>query len=103
MTKPNVGVVTPDMACGPSIATEGDGYDVDVGFRGEMWRREGEYAETVPLEVGVCVTVPLGTAFQFKSDGPDALTAVAITMPPWPGEGEAYEVDGAWQPRVHNA
>ena len=71
-----------------------------LGGRGEMWRREGEYSETVALEPGVCVTIPVGTAFQFKSDGPEALTAVAITMPPWPGDDEAYAVDGAWQPAL---
>jgi mannose-6-phosphate isomerase-like protein (cupin superfamily) len=74
-----------------------------LGGRGEMWRREGEQTETVALETGVCVTIPVGTAFQFKSDGPIALTAVAITMPPWPGEGEAYAVEGVWQPKLGEA
>jgi hypothetical protein len=23
-----------------------------------------------------------------------------VTMPPWPGEGEAYEVAGPWEPRL---
>lgn len=71
-----------------------------VSGRGEMWRREGEYTETVALQPGVCVTIPVGTAFQFKSDGPGPLAAIAITMPPWPGDGEAYEVEGAWQPKL---
>jgi mannose-6-phosphate isomerase-like protein (cupin superfamily) len=71
-----------------------------VGGRGEMWRREGDYSATVGLEPGVCVTIPVGTAFQFKSDGPEPLMAVAITMPPWPGEDEAYTVEGAWQPKL---
>jgi mannose-6-phosphate isomerase-like protein (cupin superfamily) len=74
-----------------------------LGGRGEMWRREGAYTETVTLEPGVCVTIPVGTAFQFKSAGPEALTAVAITMPPWPGEAEAYEVQGPWQPKAGGA
>jgi mannose-6-phosphate isomerase-like protein (cupin superfamily) len=67
---------------------------------GEMWRREGEYVEVVTLEAGICISIPQGTAFQFRSHGPEALTAVAITMPPWPGTDEAYEVEGAWQPRL---
>jgi mannose-6-phosphate isomerase-like protein (cupin superfamily) len=74
-----------------------------VGGRGEMWRREGQHTETVTLLPGVCVTIPVGTAFQFKSDGPEPLTAIAITMPPWPGESEAYEVEGAWQPQLGDA
>jgi len=48
----------------------------------------------------VCLTIPLGTSFQFRSFGPKPLAAVAITMPPWPGECEALLVDGAWPPTV---
>jgi len=32
----------------------------------------------------------------FRSDSDEPLQAVAITRPPWPGEGEAYEVEGIW-------
>ena len=71
--------------------------------KGEIWRREGEYVEIVGLEPGVCISIPRGTAFQFSSHGAEPLTAVAITMPPWPGDGEAYEVEGAWQPKLGNA
>ena len=68
--------------------------------RGEFWRKQGEREEVVSLEPGVCLTVPLGTRFQFRSFGPEPLCAVAITMPPWPGEDEAYFVEGAWEPKV---
>lgn len=68
--------------------------------RGEMWRRQGEREEIVPVELGVCLTVPLGTHFQFRSFGYEALGAVGVTMPPWPGEGEATVVQGKWQPTV---
>jgi mannose-6-phosphate isomerase-like protein (cupin superfamily) len=71
-----------------------------LGGRGEMWRREGEYVEVTALEPGLCITIPVGTAFQFRSEGPESLKAVAVTMPPWPGDGEAYEVQGAWQPKL---
>jgi mannose-6-phosphate isomerase-like protein (cupin superfamily) len=67
---------------------------------GEMWRRAGDRTEVTPLEPGVSITIPRGTAFQFRSDGAEPLTAVAITMPPWPGAGEAYTVDGPWQPNL---
>ncbi len=64
--------------------------------RGEMWRSL-DGAETVDaLRPGVCLTIPLGACFQFRSHGPDALDAVAITMPPWPGDDEAEIVEGAW-------
>ncbi len=67
-----------------------------LGGRGEMWRRLGEHEEVTPLAAGVCLTIPVGTAFQFRSLGPERLTAVAVTMPPWPGEDEAVFVDGPW-------
>ena len=63
---------------------------------GRMWRRQAQRQETVPLRPGTCVSIPAGTHFQFRADGSGPLAAVAITMPPWPGDGEAYEVPGAW-------
>jgi len=68
--------------------------------RGEMWRRQGDREQVVPVEPGVCLTIPLGTHFQFRSFGAEALGAVAITMPPWPGEGEAIVVEGKWPATV---
>ncbi|MDP6343312.1 MAG: cupin domain-containing protein [Alphaproteobacteria bacterium] len=69
-----------------------------VGGRGEMWRKQGEREEVVPLEPGLCLTIPLGTDFQFRAAGETPLAAVAVTMPPWPGDGEAVEVTGKWPP-----
>ena len=66
--------------------------------RGEMWRKQDAREEVVPFESGVCLTIPLGTRFQFRSFGYEPLAAVGVTMPPWPGEGEAYEVEGKWEP-----
>ena len=65
--------------------------------RGEMWRRQDGREEIVPVESGVCLSIPLGTHFQFRSLGPEPLTAIGVTMPPWPGEGEAVLVAGTWQ------
>ena len=67
-----------------------------TGGRGEMWRKAEEREEIAALTAGVSLTIPLGTAFQFRSFGTEQLTMVAITMPPWPGEGEAYQVAGRW-------
>lgn len=66
--------------------------------RGAMWRRHGAREEVVVLQPGVCLSIPLGTHFQFRADEAQPLAAVAVTMPPWPGEGEAVFVDGPWQP-----
>lgn len=52
----------------------------------------------VPVRSGTCISIPRGTHFQFRSFGPEPLSAIAITMPPWPGEGEALAVPGPWQP-----
>jgi mannose-6-phosphate isomerase-like protein (cupin superfamily) len=67
-----------------------------VAGRGEMWRRLGERSEVVPLAPGTCVSIPVGTAFQFRSLGDDPLDVVAVTMPPWPGDGEAVPATGPW-------
>jgi mannose-6-phosphate isomerase-like protein (cupin superfamily) len=69
-----------------------------VSGSGEMWRSIGAASEVLEVSPGVCLTIPLGTHFQFRSRGPEPLSAVAITMPPWPGEDEAVFVEGPWQP-----
>jgi mannose-6-phosphate isomerase-like protein (cupin superfamily) len=63
---------------------------------GRMWRRQAEREETVPLSSGTCVSIPVGTHFQFRADSSGPLAAVGMTMPSWPGDDEAYEVPGAW-------
>ena len=65
---------------------------------GQMWRRQGEREEIVSLEPGTCLSIPVGTHFQFRSSNAGPLAALGVTMPPWPGEDEAYEVTGAWPP-----
>ncbi len=64
--------------------------------RGEMWRAEGDREETAILEAGICLTIPVGTRFQFRASATEGLCAVAITMPPWPGPEEAQYVAGPW-------
>ena len=67
---------------------------------GEMWRRSAEREEVVEVLADVCVTVPLGTRFQFRSLGREPLAAVGVTIPRWPGDEEATVVDGPWEPTV---
>ncbi len=64
---------------------------------GEMWRAAAGRAEVTALSAGMCLTIPVGTAFQFRAAPGAALAAVAITMPPWPGAEEAEFVPGAWE------
>jgi len=68
--------------------------------RGEMWRRHADRESVVEMEPGVCLTIPPGTHFQFRSTGTEALAVVGVTMPPWPGDGEAIVVPGKWRPTV---
>jgi mannose-6-phosphate isomerase-like protein (cupin superfamily) len=64
--------------------------------RGRMWRRFEDAEEIVDVVPGVSLSIPLGTHFQLRNDGDEPLAAVAVTMPPWPGEDEAYFVAGKW-------
>ena len=63
---------------------------------GQMWRSLGQADEIVAVVPGVSLAIPQGTRFQLRNDGAEPLAAVAVTMPPWPGEDEAYFVDGPW-------
>jgi mannose-6-phosphate isomerase-like protein (cupin superfamily) len=67
-----------------------------LGGQGQMWRRQGDRQETVPLRPGTCISIPRGNHFQFRAGNSGPLTAVGVTMPPWPGDDEAYEVSGIW-------
>ena len=71
--------------------------------QGQMWRRQADRQETVPLRPGTCVSIPAGTHFQFRSASDGPLEAVGVTMPPWPGPDEAYDVPGAWPADVLDA
>ena len=64
--------------------------------RGRFWRRQGSDEEIVEVSAGVSISIPPGTHFQFRNDGDEVLAAVGVSMPPWPGEDEAYPVAGVW-------
>jgi mannose-6-phosphate isomerase-like protein (cupin superfamily) len=72
-----------------------------VGGRGLMWRQqEGHAPVMAELRPGVCLTIPLRTAFQFRADDTgEPLTVVAVTMPPWPLDDaqEARPEQGPWE------
>jgi mannose-6-phosphate isomerase-like protein (cupin superfamily) len=65
-----------------------------VAGRGRMWRQQGDRSSLVDLVAGTCLTIPLGTDFQFRCDGTERLEVVGVTMPPWPGDDEAIAVEG---------
>lgn len=63
---------------------------------GRMWRKLGDAEVMADLRPGISVAIPVGAHFQFRSDGEEPLHCVGVTMPPWPGMDEAYEVEGVW-------
>ena len=71
-----------------------------VTGRGAIWRSQEGVERIDALGPGTSLTIPLGTAFQFRAEGDSALAFVAITMPPWPGMEEALPAQGPWAPTV---
>lgn len=65
-----------------------------VGGAGELWRKSEDAEEITPLMRDVCVSIPAGMAFQFRTIGAMPLEIIAATMPPWPGAEEAQQVPG---------
>lgn len=71
-----------------------------VEGEGEMWRALGDEEDIVTLLPGVALTIPTGCSFQFRAGAKRPLKAVGVAMPPWPGEHEAADAEGPWEPRV---
>ena len=69
-----------------------------VSGRGEIWLADDDDGRVVALVPGTSVAITCGTRFQFRAD--DELDVFAVTIPPWPGDGEAVRVDGPWTPTV---
>jgi mannose-6-phosphate isomerase-like protein (cupin superfamily) len=76
---------------------------------GEMWLRAGHDAgsgSVLKLHADAALRIPARAHFQFRSFGSESLTAVGVTMPPWPGEGdlsgkgEVILVEGPWTATV---
>ena len=65
--------------------------------RGQVWRREGGRERIVDAGPGVSIDIPTGTHFQFRNTGREPLCVIIATMPPWPGDEEAYGVLGPWE------
>jgi mannose-6-phosphate isomerase-like protein (cupin superfamily) len=77
-----------------------DEYWYVLSGEGEIWRRATDGHETITrLVPGVCVDIPLGTAFQYRCTGDVPLVFTCTALPPWPGDDEAVIIDGPWAPR----
>jgi mannose-6-phosphate isomerase-like protein (cupin superfamily) len=64
--------------------------------QGRLWRKNETAEEIVDILPGHSISIPVGTHFQFRSDGAESLVAIGTTIPPWPGGDEAYRVKGPW-------
>jgi mannose-6-phosphate isomerase-like protein (cupin superfamily) len=71
-----------------------------VNGEGQMWRKQDQTQQVTPLHPGMSLSIPVGTAFQFRASEAGPLTAVSVTMPPWPGPNEAQPAEGYWPPTV---
>jgi mannose-6-phosphate isomerase-like protein (cupin superfamily) len=67
-----------------------------IAGQGRMWRKLDGIESIIDVRAGLSISIPVRTHFQFRSDGDDALEAVGVTMPPWPGMDEAYTVPEKW-------
>ena len=67
-----------------------------IAGEAEMWRCQDGRETVVALRPGTSLSIPLGTAFQFRAVGTVRFEAIAVTMPPWPGMDEAEFVAGPW-------
>jgi mannose-6-phosphate isomerase-like protein (cupin superfamily) len=78
-----------------------DEYWYVLSGQGQVWRRTPEGHESVTsLSAGVCIDIPLGTAFQYRCSGVEPLVFTCTALPPWPGDDEAQVIDGPWEPCV---
>ena len=76
-----------------------DEYWFVLSGEGEIWRRATDGRESITrLIPGVCIDIPLGTAFQYRCTGGAALVFTCTALPPWPGDDEAVIMDGPWVP-----
>ncbi len=68
-----------------------------TGGEGEFWLKDGDREETVTVRPDVTLAIPVGIHFQFRNTGATPLTAIAVTMPPWPDtDDEVIFVQGPW-------
>jgi hypothetical protein len=71
---------------------------VDEGFDSRQLPAVPDAAAPDGSDVRVLLELRRGSMahFQFRADGDGPLAAVGVTMPPWPGDHEAYHVPGPW-------
>ncbi|MBS0561338.1 MAG: cupin domain-containing protein [Proteobacteria bacterium] len=69
-----------------------------VSGSGQFWRARDGHQEIAEVGPGVSISITVGTRFQFRAGADAPLVAIAVTMPPWPEEGDAHPAPGIWEP-----
>ena len=64
--------------------------------RGQVWRKLGDLEQVVDVSPGISLSIPAGARFQFRSLADEPLEFLLTTIPPWPGDDEAYRVEDYW-------
>jgi mannose-6-phosphate isomerase-like protein (cupin superfamily) len=65
---------------------------------GQVWRKQDEQDEVVEVYPNLCLTIPVGTQFQFRATDAAPLECIIVTMPPWLGETDAVKLTQSyWQ------
>ena len=67
-----------------------------ISGQGVVWRKADNIEEEIPVKAGICITIPVGTHFQFKNIGKEPLEFIILTSPCWPGADEAVPVTGKY-------
>lgn len=66
---------------------------------GQIWRSNEISQAVIDADFGTCLTIPAGTAFQFRTTGDQPFRFLIFQAPPWPSDGPGFDyVDGPWQP-----
>jgi mannose-6-phosphate isomerase-like protein (cupin superfamily) len=67
-----------------------------LGGEADIWRKQGQQEEIVRVRPGICLTIPTGTHFQFRTVGSEPFRFLMATMPPWPGDDECVRIKPYW-------
>jgi mannose-6-phosphate isomerase-like protein (cupin superfamily) len=63
---------------------------------GQVWLCQDDQQQEIDVSPNISLAIPTGAHFQFRNTGDTPLCFIIVTMPPWPGEHEAYRVEDHW-------
>jgi mannose-6-phosphate isomerase-like protein (cupin superfamily) len=69
-----------------------------VAGTAQVWRCNAGEESVETVASGASFAIPCGTKFQYRTVGDEPFRFVMATIPAWPGDGEAVQVEGVWPP-----